>query len=550
MHPRIGRCKDSACLTGRFSSIANLNRITMTEDNVGRRGSSQGILQQQYSVSVHAGWNLFLYIGLVAFFTICCLWLLLRPYQNSDLFLPSTIDRHITVSDSITSEIEIDHIVYDTGEVKQSASPVVGDVIDEVKTNHVRPIPDENTIHSDRGPIFDDITSQSDDASSDIRTHNISAVSKIMNTTVNGDVASPTGNTRETIKTNETTTSSVFQCNLWQGEWIPDSTPPLYTNESCRYINPLRNCLLNGRPDRDYLYWRWKPFDCELPRFNASHFLEMLQGKRLAFIGDSLARDHGESLVCALTQVAEADNHEWPLKWFFPSYNFTLVILWAPYLIQYSVDQNDISTLHLDVPDKEWSHQLKDFDISVFSTGYWHFRKGIFYANNTLLGASDHAGVNITKFDFLTEFRMTMQTVLRYIATEYRGVALLRTVTTDHFEHGQWDAGGKCNRTRPYASHDANMGWIQGQMNRVQIEEFEKAMAMVNQGSPKLLLLNTTQISYLRPDGHPDIYRGEVVPDGAPHDCLHWCVPGPVDTWNQLLLYTLQRLYTFTLIPL
>ncbi|KAH7365591.1 hypothetical protein KP509_18G036300 [Ceratopteris richardii] len=343
---------------------------------------------------------------------------------------------------------------------------------------------------------------------------------------------------------------AVFQCNLWEGEWIPDSASLLYTHESCKYINPLRNCLLNGRPDRDYLYWRWKPFDCELPRFNASFFLEMLQGKRLAFVGDSLARDHGESLVCALTQVAEADKHEWQLKWFFPSYNFTLAILWAPYLIQYSVDQNDIAALHLDIPDREWTYQLQEFDISVFSTGYWHFRKGIFYANNTLLGGSDHAEVNVTKFDFLTEFRMAMETVLRYIATEYRGVAFLRTVTTDHFEHGLWDAGGKCNRTHPYASHDANMPWIQGQMNRVQIEEFEKAMALVNQGSPNLFLLNTTQSSFLRPDGHPDIYRGEEVPDSAPHDCLHWCMPGPVDMWNQLLLYALQRLNTLRLIPL
>ncbi|KAH7373599.1 hypothetical protein KP509_17G064200 [Ceratopteris richardii] len=64
----------------------------------------------KYSVSVHAGWNLCLYLRLVAFFTISCLWFLLRPNQNSDLFISSTMDCHIIVSRSISSEIKIDLI--------------------------------------------------------------------------------------------------------------------------------------------------------------------------------------------------------------------------------------------------------------------------------------------------------------------------------------------------------------------------------------------------------------------------------------------------------
>ncbi|KAH7365588.1 hypothetical protein KP509_18G036100 [Ceratopteris richardii] len=300
--------------------------------------------------------------------------------------------------------------------------------------------------------------------------------------------------------------------------------------------------MLNGRPDRGYLYWRWKPSECELPRFNASYFLEMLRGQKLAFVGDSLARDHGESLACALIQVENAEKHEWQLKWYFPSYNFTLAILWSPFLVQHSMDQSDLAILHLDVPDKEWTAQLNDFDIAIFSTGYWHFRRSVYYTNNATLGWSEHAEANVTKIDVFTEFRMTMETVLRYIATEYRGVAMIRTVTVDHFEHGVWDAGGICNRTRPYASKDVAVPEKNARMNEIQIEEFMKAMALVDSGSPRFLLLNVTQSSFLRPDGHPGLYRNHV--GDTPHDCLHWCLPGPVDMWNQLVMYTLQPIYT------
>lgn len=53
----------------------------------------------------------------------------------------------------------------------------------------------------------------------------------------------------------------------------------------------------------DFVNWRWKPDECELPRFDSMAFLHLLRGKKLAFIGDSVARNHMESLLCILSQV-------------------------------------------------------------------------------------------------------------------------------------------------------------------------------------------------------------------------------------------------------
>lgn len=56
--------------------------------------------------------------------------------------------------------------------------------------------------------------------------------------------------------------------------------------------------------------------------------------------------------------------------------------------------------------------------------------------------------------------------------------------------------------------------------------------------------INITQLSEYRVDGHTSIYtetQGELLTedqkaDPLHHaDCIHWCLPGVPDTWNQIL---------------
>lgn len=82
-----------------------------------------------------------------------------------------------------------------------------------------------------------------------------------------------------------------------------DETGPLYTNNSCPIITQMQNCQGNGRPDKGYENWRWQPSKCQLPRFDPRRFLELMRGKTLAFVGDSVARNQMESLLCILWQV-------------------------------------------------------------------------------------------------------------------------------------------------------------------------------------------------------------------------------------------------------
>jgi hypothetical protein len=58
-----------------------------------------------------------------------------------------------------------------------------------------------------------------------------------------------------------------------------------------------------GRPDLEFLKWRWKPDGCDLPRFDQHKFFKVVTNKTLAFVGDSLARNHYQSLLCLLSKV-------------------------------------------------------------------------------------------------------------------------------------------------------------------------------------------------------------------------------------------------------
>lgn len=96
---------------------------------------------------------------------------------------------------------------------------------------------------------------------------------------------------------------NLTECDIFRGKWKWDSEMPYYTNKNCFTIQEHQNCLKYGRPDLSFLKWRWKPESCELPRFDAARFLNLVRHKSLAFVGDSLARNHMQSLLCVLSKV-------------------------------------------------------------------------------------------------------------------------------------------------------------------------------------------------------------------------------------------------------
>ena len=74
------------------------------------------------------------------------------------------------------------------------------------------------------------------------------------------------------------------------------------------------------------------------------------------------------------------------------------------------------------------------------------------------------------------------------------------------------------------------------------LEEVSVASAQRQRWGLRFEVLDVTRLAFLRPDGHPGTYifkhayAGREVPEISPNDCLHYCAPGPVDTFNDILM--------------
>ncbi|KFK42531.1 hypothetical protein AALP_AA1G006400 [Arabis alpina] len=346
------------------------------------------------------------------------------------------------------------------------------------------------------------------------------------------------------------------KCDIFTGNWIPDASGPVYTNVTCRHIQDHQNCLKNGRPDVNYLLWKWKPRDCDLPRFNPEQFLDKMRNKWLAFIGDSISRNHVQSLICILSQVEEVEeiyhDKEYRSKiWRFPLHNFTLSVIWSPFLLKAETFENvegvsysDIQ-LHLDKLDDKWTDQYINFDYVVISGGKWFLKTSIFHENNTVSGCHYCQGKNnLTELGYGYSYRKALRLVLDFVADPKRKAQVLfRTTTPDHFENGEWNTGGYCNRTMPFKESEGEISSEDETMRDIELDEFRKTQEGSN---ANITLLDTTSMSLLRPDGHPGPYRypnpfaGLKNKDQSKiqvqNDCLHWCLPGPIDSWNDLMV--------------
>ncbi|KAL9456576.1 hypothetical protein AB3S75_005744 [Citrus x aurantiifolia] len=145
----------------------------------------------------------------------------------------------------------------------------------------------------------------------------------------------------------------------------------------------------------------------------------------------------------------------------------------------------------------------------------------------------------LTKYHaYMMAFRTAFRTLQRL--KNYKGITFLRTFSPSHFENGDWDKGGNCGRTRPFTSQEVELDGYTMEFYLTQVEELRAAE---NQGMDmglKFSLLDSTEIMLLRPDGHPNQYRHSMHKNKTVNDCVHWCLPGPIDTWNEFLFYMLK----------
>ncbi|XP_020590489.1 protein trichome birefringence-like 19 [Phalaenopsis equestris] len=340
-------------------------------------------------------------------------------------------------------------------------------------------------------------------------------------------------------------------CDLSKGEWVQDPNAPYYTNSTCWMIQEHQNCIKFGRPNLDFLKWRWKPDGCELPLLDPAQFLEKMRGKILAFVGDSLARNQMQSLMCLLSRAEfpkeMPSTEENQTRMFYESHNFTIWFFWSPFLVRAAQSNHTLHSfpswnLYLDEPDPLWPSLLPNFNFVVLNSGNWYTRPSLFHLNRTLVGCHYCPIPNPPYMSLRRAHRHAFRTALNTVAAArrrgFKGLTVVRTVSPSHFEGGEWDKGGDCARTKPFRGGEEapRLEGLEKEMYEEQLKEFWKAKWEGSEVGLEFRLLDATKAMLMRADGHPSKHghsANEVMV--MYNDCVHWCLPGPVDMWNDFL---------------
>ncbi|KAK6775451.1 hypothetical protein RDI58_026452 [Solanum bulbocastanum] len=334
-------------------------------------------------------------------------------------------------------------------------------------------------------------------------------------------------------------------CDIFDGKWVVDNSYPLYNASECPFVEKGFNCLANGRTNGDYLKWRWKPRNCELPRFNVYHMLEILRNKRIVFVGDSMSRTQWESLICLLMtgvqdkgSVYEVNGNKITklirfLGVRFSSFNFTVEFYRSVFLVQHTWSskygiKRIRSTLTLDKLD-DISDEWINADFLIFNSGQW-------WVPGKLFGVGCYFQVNSTLrigMSIQTAFRTALETWSSWIDTKInpnRTRVFFRT-----FEPSHWSnlTQRMCNVTNQPLSE--TNGQESSSFSDAVLEAAHSMKVPVN-------VLHITPMSAFRKDAHVGLWSD----NPSLSDCSHWCLPGLPDLWNEMVFSYLHDSYQHT----
>ncbi|KAJ7959834.1 Protein trichome birefringence-like [Quillaja saponaria] len=328
-------------------------------------------------------------------------------------------------------------------------------------------------------------------------------------------------------------------CALFVGTWVRDEAYPIYQYSSCPVIDPQFNCQMYGRPDSDYLKYRWRPLNCELPRFDGLEFLLRMKGKTVMFVGDSLGRNQWESLICMIsasapeteTQLVRGD----PLSTFkFLDYGVSVSFYRAPYLVDIDVMQGK-RILKLEEIENN-GNAWRSADVLSFNTGHWWSHTGSLQGWDYM----ELQGKYYRDLDRLAALEKGLKTWANWVDSNIdssRTRVFFQAISPTHYNQAEWSAGTTTSTTKNCYGETAPV------TGTTYLGAYPEEMTVVNTVVRKMhnpaYLLDITMLSELRKDGHPSIYNGDFSPAQRANpdhsaDCSHWCLPGLPDSWNEL----------------
>nr|XP_048336560.1 protein trichome birefringence-like 13 [Ziziphus jujuba var. spinosa]XP_048336561.1 protein trichome birefringence-like 13 [Ziziphus jujuba var. spinosa] len=347
-------------------------------------------------------------------------------------------------------------------------------------------------------------------------------------------------------------------CDYSDGSWVydPNARPSRYDN-TCKEIFKGWNCISSNKSNaRDLIKWRWKPTLCDLPPFDAASFLQKFRDTSIGFVGDSLNRNMFVSLFCSLRSVSNEVKKWRPAGadrgFTFRQYNLTIAYHRTNLLAGYgrwsaNTNGGDLESLgykegyrvDVDIPEGTWADAPRFHDILILNTGHWWWAPSkfdpvkspmLFFENGqpVIPPISSEVGLDIVLKHMVSFIEKRMHPGL---------IKFFRTQSPRHFEGGDWNQGGSCQRLEPLSPEQVEeLFSLKNNGTNIEARLVNQHLFKALKGSD-FRILDITRMSEFRADAHPSTAGGK-----KHDDCMHWCLPGITDTWNDLFIEHLSNI--------
>ncbi|XP_057441784.1 xylan O-acetyltransferase 1-like [Lotus japonicus] len=343
-------------------------------------------------------------------------------------------------------------------------------------------------------------------------------------------------------------------CDLFTGEWVLDNmTHPLYKEDECEFLTSQVTCMKNGRRDSMYQKWKWQPRDCSLPKFKPRLLFEKIRGKRLLFVGDSLNRNQWESMVCMVQSVAPPEQKTWYKNGSFAIFKIeepdhittTVEFYWAPFLVESNSDDPEMHSIlnRIINPESIEKHgeNWKNVDYLIFNTYIWWMNT---FNMKVLRGSFDEGSTEYDEIPRPVAYEIVLRTWSKWVDENIdpnRTKVFFSSTSPLHIKSEDWNNpdGIKCAKeTTPVLNMSTPLDV--GTDRRL----FVIANNLTHSMKVPVYFINITTLSEFRKDAHTSVYtirQGKMLTpeqqaDPATYaDCIHWCLPGLPDTWNEFI---------------